>query len=110
MWNFSVPPRMKAYIDTICISGKTFVYTEHGPLGLMTEKKAIHIQARGGIYSEGILADMENGNRYLHTIFKFLGIKDAQSLYVEGMGQVPSEVGRIERESIQYAQIVAKEF
>lgn len=110
MWNFSVPPLMKAYIDSICISGKTFVYTERGPVGLMTEKKAVHIQARGGIYSEGMLAEMEQGDRYLHTIFKFIGITDARSIYVEGMGQLPGEVDRIERESIQHAKLAAKEF
>ncbi len=53
MWNLSIPPNMKAYIDSICIVGKTFKYTEAGAVGLLTDKKAVHIQARGGVYSEG---------------------------------------------------------
>ncbi len=110
MWNFNIPPRMKAYIDAICVNGKTFAYTANGPVGLLTDKKAIHIQARGGIYSEGALAAMENGDRYMHTIFKFLGITDAQSLFVEGMGQLPDEAERIKRDSIRQAQATAIKF
>lgn len=110
MWNFNVPPRMKAYIDAICVNGKTFAYTANGPVGLLGGKKAIHIQARGGIYSEGALAAMENGDRYMHTIFKFLGITDVQSLFVEGMGQLPEEAERIKRDSIRQAQAAAIPF
>lgn len=110
MWNFSVPPCVKAYIDVICVSGITFAYTENGPVGLMTEKRAIHIQARGGIYSTGELAVMENGDRYLNTIFKFLGIANDPSIFVEGMGQLPHETERIKREAILQAQTAAKAF
>ncbi|MGA8943711.1 MAG: NAD(P)H-dependent oxidoreductase, partial [Thermoactinomyces sp.] len=35
MWNLSIPPRLKLYIDSICIAGKTFKYTEKGPVGLL---------------------------------------------------------------------------
>ncbi|MGE6299674.1 NAD(P)H-dependent oxidoreductase, partial [Guptibacillus hwajinpoensis] len=53
LWNFSFPPVMKAYFDSVSVAGKAFKYTENGPVGLLTDKKAIHIQARGGVYSEG---------------------------------------------------------
>lgn len=29
-WNLSFPPMLKAYMDTICIVGKTFHYTAEG--------------------------------------------------------------------------------
>ena len=51
LWNFTVPPKMKAYLDNVCIAGKTFKYTENGPKGLLNDKKAIHIQARGEVGS-----------------------------------------------------------
>jgi FMN-dependent NADH-azoreductase len=57
LWNFSFPPVMKAYIDSIAVASKTFQYTEQGPVGLLTDKKALHIQARGGVYSEGSAAE-----------------------------------------------------
>ncbi len=56
MWNFSYPPVVKAYLDNVAIAGKTFKYTENGPVGLLEGKKALHIQATGGVYSEGAYA------------------------------------------------------
>src|SRR5699024_3735453 len=46
-WNFSFPPVMKAYLDSVSVAGKTFKYTAEGPVGLLPDKKALHIQARG---------------------------------------------------------------
>lgn len=66
MWNFSVPSKMKDYIDNIAAAGKTFKYTEHGPVGLLQNKKMVHIQSSGGIYSQGHGLDSDFSNRYLH--------------------------------------------
>ncbi|MBF0835332.1 NAD(P)H-dependent oxidoreductase, partial [Bacteroides acidifaciens] len=31
-WNFSFPPVMKAYLDSVSVAGKTFKYTAEGPV------------------------------------------------------------------------------
>jgi FMN-dependent NADH-azoreductase len=110
MWNFSFPPKMKAYIDTICIAGKTFRYTENGPVGLLTGRKAVHIQARGGIYSEEPMKEMEFGDRYLRAVLSFIGITDVQSIFVEGMAQFPNEAEAIKQNAIKKAEQAAKNF
>ncbi|UFJ42619.1 FMN-dependent NADH-azoreductase [Brevibacillus humidisoli] len=110
MWNFSVPPRMKKYIDTICIAGKTFKYTAEGSVGLLTDKKAVHIQARGGVYSEGPAIEFEFGDRYIRAIFSFIGITDAESIIVEGMAQMPDKAETIKQNAIAQAKEVAKRF
>lgn len=110
MWNFSFPPKMKAYIDTICIAGKTFRYTENGSVGLLTGRKAVHIQARGGIYSEGPTKEVEFGDRYLRAVLGFIGITDVQSVIVEGMAQFPNEAESIKENAIKRAEQVAKNF
>lgn len=110
MWNFSFPPLMKAYIDAICIAGKTFKYTETGPVGLLPDKKALHIQASGGVYSEGPAAAMEMGHRYISTIMSFFGITDFQGIFVEGMAQTPDKAPQIKEEAISRAQALAKTF
>lgn len=110
MWNFSFPPLMKAYIDAICIAGKTFKYTETGPVGLLPDKKALHIQASGGVYSEGPAASMEMGHRYISTIMSFFGITDFQGIFVEGMAQTPDKAPQIKEEAISRAQALAKTF
>lgn len=84
MWNFSLPPKLKAYIDAIMIAGKTFKYTESGPVGLLNGKKALHIQASGGIYSEGAFEVMDHGHKYLRAVQNFLGVKEVHGLLVEG--------------------------
>jgi FMN-dependent NADH-azoreductase len=110
LWNFSFPPKMKAYIDTICIAGKTFKYTENGPVGLLKNKKAVHIQARGGIYSEGPAKEMEFGDRYLKAVLGFIGITDIQSVIAEGMAAFPNEAEGIKEKAIKQAEEVAKNF
>jgi FMN-dependent NADH-azoreductase len=110
MWNFSIPPRLKAYIDNICIAGKTFKYTAEGPVGLLTDKKAVHIQARGGIYSEGPAKEMEFGDRYLRAILSFLGIPSIESVIIEGMAQMPDEAESIKAKAIARAKDVSSRF
>lgn len=110
MWNFSFPPLMKAYIDAVCIAGKTFKYTETGPVGLLPDKKAMHIQASGGVYSEGPAASMEMGHRYLSVIMSFFGITDFQGIFVEGMAQSPDKAPQIKEDAISRAQALAKTF
>ncbi|HZG17207.1 MAG TPA: FMN-dependent NADH-azoreductase [Candidatus Bathyarchaeia archaeon] len=110
LWNFSFPPVMKAYIDSICTAGKTFKYTAEGPVGLLTDKKALHIQARGGVYSEGPAAAMEMGHRYLGIIMQFFGIPSFEGLFVEGHNQFPDRAEAIKEEAIGRAKELAKKF
>ncbi|PLT29972.1 FMN-dependent NADH-azoreductase [Peribacillus deserti] len=110
LWNFSFPPVMKAYIDSICVSGKTFKYTEQGPVGLLTDKKALHIQARGGIYSEGPAAEMEMGHRYLSTIMQFFGVPSFEGVFIEGHNQYPDRAQEIKEKGVQEASERAKSF
>lgn len=110
MWNFSFPPVFKAYIDTICTAGKTFRYTEQGPVGLLTDKKALHIEACGGIYSHGPAAEVEMGHRYLKTVMGFLGVPSTEAIFVEGHAMTPDKAGEIKAKAVEQAQTVAKTF
>tara|TARA_Y100001933_G_scaffold254058_1_gene295182 strand:- start:83 stop:718 length:636 start_codon:yes stop_codon:yes gene_type:complete len=93
MWNFSMPPKMKVYIDTLMIAGRTFEYTENGPQGLLNGKKALHVHASGGVYSEGPAQTMDFGNKYLETVLSFMGVTDYQAVLLEGtnMPNIPDE-------------------
>lgn len=110
LWNFTVPPKMKAYLDNICIAGKTFKYTENGPVGLLTGKKAVHIQARGGIYSSGPAAEIEMGDKYINTILNFIGINDRQSIIIEGANAAPDKAAEIKERALENAVKVVKNF
>lgn len=110
MWNFFFPPIMKAYIDAVSVAGKTFKYTAEGPVGLLTNKKALHIQASGGIYSQGPAAEVESGHRYLKTITGFFGIPSLDAIFVEGMAMTPDQADNIKAKAIEKAQTLAKQF
>ncbi|MBO9128998.1 FMN-dependent NADH-azoreductase [Bacillus sp. 165] len=110
LWNFSFPPVMKAYIDSVAVAGKTFKYTEQGIVGLLTDKKAIHIQARGGIYSEGPAAALEMGHRHLGIIMGFFGVPSFEGIFVEGHNQFRDRAEEIKEQAIAKAQEVAKNF
>ncbi|WP_117168114.1 FMN-dependent NADH-azoreductase [Paraliobacillus sediminis] len=110
LWNFSFPPVMKAYIDSVAVANKAFRYTAEGPIGLLTDKKALHIQASGGIYSTGPAADMEMGHRYLNTVMNFFGVPSFEGLFVEGHAAMPEKAEAIKEDGINRAKDLAHTF
>jgi FMN-dependent NADH-azoreductase len=110
LWNFSFPPIMKAYLDSVSVAGKTFKYTEQGPIGLLTDKKALHIQARGGFYSEGPAAQMEMGHRYISVMMSFFGVPSLEGLFVEGHNAMPDKAQEIKENAIARAKDLAHTF
>ena len=49
MWNFSIPYKLKQYIDLLVHRGLTFSFTpEGGYKGLVTGKPLVAVYARGG--------------------------------------------------------------
>lgn len=109
IWNYSFPPVVKAYIDSICVAGKTFKYIQGvGRVGLMSDKKAVHIQASGAVLSANSdLEEFEMGHRYLNIIMDFIGIPSLEGIFVEGMAAAPDEAAVIKERAIQRAREVA---
>ncbi|MDT2044939.1 FMN-dependent NADH-azoreductase [Bacillus sp. 1780r2a1] len=110
MWNFSVPAIMKAYIDAIAVSGKTFTYTKEGAEGLLKGKKALHIQARGDVYSEGPEVNREMGHRYLEVMMDFFGIESFESIIIEGQVKFPTKAQELKEKAINQALNIATTF
>lgn len=110
MWNLAVPALMKAYLDTATVAGKTFKYTAEGPVGLLTNKKAVHIHASGGVYSAGPASGLEHADSYVKNIINFIGVTDMESIIVEGMAYNPAEAESIKQNAINKAITIAKKF
>lgn len=83
IYNFSVPAVLKAWIDQICRVGLTFNYTENGPVGLLSGKRAIVVLASGGT-RVGSAIDYASG--YLKHILGFIGITDVTILAADALG------------------------
>ncbi|MGU8237203.1 FMN-dependent NADH-azoreductase [Clostridium perfringens] len=107
MWNLSFPAILKAYIDYVSVSGITFKYTAEGPVGLLNNKKAVHIVSRGGAYDN---SPYEMGDRYLRTILGFFGIKDIETIAIDNLDVIGVNVEEKVEEGIKKATSLAKKF
>jgi FMN-dependent NADH-azoreductase len=86
MYNFGVPSQLKAYFDHIARVGITFKYTDKGPVGLLTGKKAYVFAARGGLY---VGTPLDTQTSYVRDFLRFLGIVDVEFVYAEGLNISP---------------------
>ncbi|WP_116473220.1 FMN-dependent NADH-azoreductase [Zobellella maritima] len=82
MYNFHIPVQLKAWIDLVCRAGVTFKYTEQGPQGLMTGKKAVVITTRGGLHKD---KPTDLITPYMQTILGFIGITEVEFIYAEAL-------------------------
>jgi FMN-dependent NADH-azoreductase len=82
MYNFGVPSVFKSWIDRVARAGRTFKYTETGPVGLLQDKQVYVLAARGGMYA-GTVKDSQS--QYLKDVFAFLGMTTVEFVYVEGL-------------------------
>lgn len=108
MWNFGYPPMVKAYMDAIAVAGRTFQYTAQGPVGLATGKKAVIVEARGGIWSGDAARGAEHSQSHLRGFLGFLGVTDVELLVVEGLAIDPSKGEELLAEAQGRAQGVAQ--
>lgn len=110
LWNLSIPAILKAYIDYISVVGITFHYTAEGPVGLCKGKKAINITSRGGEYSTESASAFEMGDRYLRTIFGFLGITDFTTISADALDIMGNDIEAIMGNAINAAKEKARSF
>jgi FMN-dependent NADH-azoreductase len=81
MYNFSVPSTLKAWVDLIARVGVTFKYTENGPVGLLTGKKAYVVVATGGV---PVNSPADFATPYLKQVLGFIGISDVEIIDASG--------------------------
>jgi FMN-dependent NADH-azoreductase len=86
MYNFGIPSQLKAYFDHVARAGITFKYTEKGPVGQLTGKKAYVFAARGGMY---VGTPMDTQTSYVRDFLRFLGISEVEFVYAEGLAISP---------------------
>jgi FMN-dependent NADH-azoreductase len=99
MYNFGVPSQLKAWFDHLARAGVTFKYTEKGPVGLLTGKKAYVFAARGGVHG-----DDHSQSEFVRQFLGFIGITDVEFVYAEGLA-----IGEESRnKSVAAAQVQAR--
>lgn len=87
MYNFGIPSTLKSYFDYIARAGRTFKYTEEGPVGLVN-KDAYVFAASGSFLAE---TPLDHQVPYVKTFLGFIGL-NVKETFVAG-GQALGEPG-----------------
>ncbi|HFI0076880.1 TPA: FMN-dependent NADH-azoreductase [Streptococcus suis] len=95
LWNLNVPSQLVSWINTINVAGLTFKYGSEGSIGLVKDKKLLHIQSNGGVY-----AGQDPAAQYIKSIFEFLGFEDVHQVFIEGQSADPSQAQAIFEEAM----------
>ncbi|MEM7527607.1 MAG: NAD(P)H-dependent oxidoreductase [Pseudomonadota bacterium] len=75
VYNFGVPAAFKAWIDLVTRARRTFQYTEDGPVGLLSGKRAVIVVASGGTEVD---SSIDFATPWLRHILGFIGITDVE--------------------------------
>ncbi|HEM4055635.1 TPA: NAD(P)H-dependent oxidoreductase [Streptococcus suis] len=95
LWNLNVPSQLVSWVNTINVAGQTFKYGPEGSIGLVKDKKLLHIQSNGGVY-----AGQDPAAQYIKSIFEFLGFEDIYQVFIEGQSADPSQAQAIFEEAM----------
>lgn len=113
IWNFGYPPMVKAYIDAaVVVTGKTFAYSDQGPVGLLKGKgiKVAVLESAGGFYSG---TPMEGGmvwRQHIQGMLNYIGIEDVTFISAEGMAADPESAPALLEKALGRARELAPTF
>ncbi|MGG0857421.1 FMN-dependent NADH-azoreductase [Metabacillus fastidiosus] len=103
LWNLTIPAKLQTFIDYVYQAGFTFKYDENGQLvSLMPDKKAVILNARGGIYSTPEAAPMEMAVNYIkNTVSSIFGMEIIDEVIIEGHNAMPDRAAEIIEEGLE---------
>ena len=91
MYNFGMTSTRKAWFDHVLRAGRTFKYTEAGPVGLTPDRKVYVVTARGGRY---VGSPLDFQAPHVRQLLGFIGITDVEFVNVEGQSMGPEEAAK----------------
>lgn len=105
MYNFNIPATLRSWFDVIARAGKTFNYTENGPVGLLEDKPVYVITTRGGLHKDQPTDIVVS---HLKTMFGFLGLTQVNFIYSEQLSFGPEFKDKsIENAKVDIQKLVA---
>ncbi len=109
MYNYTVTSQLKAWLDRVCQSRRTFRYTPDGAVGLLDPaKRVIVVISRGGNYTNGKQNHRDFQLPYLREILGLIGLVDITFVVAEGVNISPEERARaMDRAQAEIAPIAS---
>lgn len=104
MYNFAVPSTLKAWVDMIARVGVTFQYTDNGPVGLLTGKKAYVVVSTGGV---PVHSQADFASPYMKQVLAFIGITDVEIIDASGFAVNPKEAMERAMANVEAASLPA---
>ncbi|MCM3633954.1 MULTISPECIES: FMN-dependent NADH-azoreductase [Paenibacillus] len=110
LWNLTIPAALQTFIDYTYQAGYSFKYNEQGQMvSLLTDKKAIFLNARGGIYSSPEAAPMEMSLNYMRNVIGGVyGMEIIDEVVIEGHAANPAQAETIIAEGIEKVKAAAE--
>ena len=110
LWNLTIPAKLQTFIDYVYEAGYSFKYDENGnAVQLLTDKKAILLSARGGIYSTPEAAPMEMAVNYMKNVLGgVFGMEIMDEVVIEGLATAPDKADAIITEGLEKVAEAAK--
>ena len=111
LWNLAIPARLQTFIDYVYSAGFTFKYNADGSMAqLMTDKKIILLNARGGMYSAPEMQGMDMSHNYMKNVIGgVFGMEIIDEVIIEGHNAMPQEAARIIEEGLESVRECARE-
>lgn len=110
LWNLTIPAKLQTFIDYVYAAGFSFKYDESGNLvSLLTDKKAIILNARGGIYSTPETAGMEMAVNYIKAVVGgVFGMEIIDEVIIEGHNAMPAKAEEIKAAGFEAVKAAAQ--
>lgn len=106
-WDFSVPARMKCYLEQICVTGLTFTFSSKGIPGGLCHADSLHYVTTSG----GSIGELNLGYEYLEKLCKvYYGINETVCYTAEGLDIEGNSVEEIMKEAEEKAVQKYREF
>lgn len=89
IYNFGVPSGVKAWMDLVARAGRTFSYSETGPVGHLSGKKAYIVSSSGGV---ALGSEADFATPHLRVFLNFLGLTEVELIDAGGLMMDASKI------------------
>ena len=110
LWNQTIPAALQSFIDYTYGAGYSFKYNEQGQLvSLMTDKKCIVLNARGGNYSSPEMNAMEMAVNYINNVVGGVyGMEKIEEVIIEGHASSQNDAAQIIADGLEKVKAAAQ--
>ncbi|MCC2656948.1 MAG: FMN-dependent NADH-azoreductase [Panacagrimonas sp.] len=108
-WNWSIPYKLKHLIDVVSQKDVLFTFDERGLNGLLTDRRALCIYARGVDYGSGSSFEgWDHQKPYMETWLRSIGVTMVDTIIVEKTLMGPDADGRSREAACEQARGLAR--